>query len=125
MENSTFYNHVSSWVRSHRNPETLDSIRNFVDRALQPLDIKEKLYREINYKETILRRQPGFTVSGDATYLANDDGNPRVYMSRFSAVCKLAELTLKGYEVELQQSGTQYRITLSEPAPVNGMSTAA
>jgi hypothetical protein len=119
MEQQIFYSHVSNWVRSHRNPETIETLRNFVDKALQPADIKERLYREIDYKESILRRQPSFTVNEDTTYLAGDDGAPRLYASRFSAVCKLAELTLKGYDVELMQNNNQYLITLSNTAPVH------
>lgn len=125
MEQHIFYNHVSNWVRSHRNPETIETLRNFVDKALQPAEVKERLYREIDYKESILLRQPSFTVNNTTTYLADEDGTPRFYASRFSAVCKLAELTLKGYDVELEQNNNQYFITLSRTAPVNSMSAAA
>jgi len=125
MEQNIFYNHVSNWVRSHRNPETMETLRNFVDKALQPAEVKEKLYREIAYKESILRRQPTFVVTEEHTLLADESGQPRVYASRFSAVCKLAELTLKSYSVELLQNNHLFYIILSEPAPVNSIGVAA
>ena len=125
MKENMFYNRVSSWIRSYRNPDALNWLRNFVDNSTEPAEVKMQLYREINYKETRLRQMPSFTCKADGTYLADETGAPRVYATRFGAVCKLAELALKGYEVELLQSGTQYRITLSAPAPVNGMNAAA
>lgn len=125
MKENMFYNRVSSWIRSYRNPEALDWLRRFVDNSTEPEAVKRQLYREIDYKETRLRQMPGFTVSNGSTYLADDKGEVRVYATRFSAVCKLAELALKGYEVELEQTGTQFRITLSAPAPVKGMNAAA
>lgn len=125
MKENMFYNRVSSWIRSYRNPEALNWLRNFVDNSTEPAAVKLQLYREIDYKETRLRAMPSFTCSNEGTYLADENGAPRVYATRFGAVCKLAELALKGYEVELELTGTQYRITLSEPAPVNSMTAAA
>jgi len=125
MKENIFYNRVSSWIRSYRNPEALDWVRRFVDNSNEPVNIKEQLYREIDYKETRLRQMPGFTVWAGNTYLADENGQPRVYATRFGAVCKLAELALKGYDVELEQNGTQFRITLTQPAPVNSMEAAA
>lgn len=125
MKENIFYNRVSSWIRSYRNPEALEWLRRFVDNSNEPAEVKLQLYREINYKETRLRQMPGFTVNNGNTYLADDKGSVRVYATRFGAVCKLAELALKGFEVELEQTGTQFRITLSAPAPVNGMTAAA
>ncbi len=117
MQQNIFYNRVSSWIRSYRNPEALNWLRNFVDNSKEPAEIKMQLYREIDYKESRLRQMPSFTSTPCGTYLADEKGEPRVYATRFGAVCKLAELALKGYEVELLQTGTQYMITLSEPAP--------
>jgi hypothetical protein len=125
MKENIFYNRVSSWIRSYRNPEALEWLRRFVDNSTEPAEVKVQLYREIDYKETRLRQMPSFTCVSEGTFLADENGGVRVYNTRFSAVCKLAELALKGYEVELKQEGTQFRITLSAPAPVSGMNAAA
>lgn len=114
-----FYTRVSSWIRSYRNPDALDWVRRFVDNSNEPVEIKEQLYREIDYKETRLLQMPGFTKVADGTFLSDEKGQPRVYATRFGAVCKLAELALKGYDVELKEFGTQYRIALNNPQPEN------
>jgi hypothetical protein len=126
MKENIFYNRVSSWIRSYRNPEALEWLRRFVDNSTEPADVKLQLYREIDYKETRLRQMPSFTCNSQGTFLADDKGAVRVYATRFSAVCKLAELALKGFEVELeQQEDSHFRIVLSAPAPVKGMNAAA
>lgn len=125
MEQNSFYKHVSSWIRSYRTPDMLEGLRTFVDSSAQPAEVKEQLYREIDYKERILTQKPSFTNWCGTTWLANEEGNPKVYVSRFTAVCKLAELTLKGYEVELYQADDTYRITLTPPAPMSGIQVAA
>jgi hypothetical protein len=126
MKENIFYNRVSSWIRSYRNPEALEWLRRFVDNSAEPADVKLQLYREIAYKETRLRQMPVFTESDHHTYLADEKGGVRIYATRFGAVCKLAELALKGFEVELeQQDNGHFRISLSAPAPAGGMNAAA
>ncbi len=114
MKENVFYNRVSSWIRSYRNPDALEWLRRFVDNSTEPAEVKTQLYREIDYKEKRLRQQPSFTVTPSGTYLADDKGATKVYATRFSAVCKLAELTLKGYEVELEQTEQQFKIILNQ-----------
>lgn len=118
---NTFYNRVSSWIRSYRNPDALDWLRKFVDNSAEPAEIKLQLHREINYKEARLRRQHSFKQDGKNTYLMNEQGEVAVYKSRFSAICKIAELALKGYEVELESNllFTRHRIKLAEPHVLN------
>lgn len=111
MKENIFYNRVSSWIRSYRNPDALEWLRRFVENSTEPAEVKTQLYREIDYKETRLRQQPTFTADN---YLADDKGESRVYATRFGAVCKLAELALKGYDVELEQVGQQFKIILNQ-----------
>ena len=115
LRNSIFQERVSSWIRSYRNPEAMDWLRKFVDNSTEPDEVKQQLYREISYKEARLRAKPAFVQDGNDVFLMNQSGKAYEYGTRFSAVCKLAELALKGYEVELVQSGAIYKIKLLGP----------
>lgn len=107
----TFQQTVGSWIRSYRNPEALDFLRRFVDNSTAPDEVKESLRSQIDAKEQRLRQAPQFVTLNGTTYLADEQWKPREYLTRFGAVCKMAELALKGYEVDLQQTGTIYIIT--------------
>lgn len=120
MENEkNFYEHVSSWIKSYHNPDALHWLRRFINNSSEPLDIKEQLHREIDWKVAALRQQPCFNDAQGMGYLVDDSGHPRIYTTRFAAICKVAELKLKGYDVELQPGDVFYKIKLADPAPIN------
>ncbi len=118
MESNQFYECVSGWIKSYRNPEALQWLRKFVNNSLQPQEVKEKLHCEIDWKIAGLQHQPAFAEKQGLTYLVDDNGHPKVFTTRFSALCKVAELKMKGYEVELKPGSVFYRIQLT-PAPIN------
>lgn len=116
MEPNKFYAHVSSWIKSYRNPEALQWLRKFINNSGQPLDIRERLHEEIDWKIAGLRSRPAFALQNGDGYLVDDEGHPKVFTTRFSAVCKLSELKMKGYNVELKPGSVFYRIKLVAPA---------
>lgn len=122
MEPNKFYEHVSNWVKSYRNADALEWLRNFIDNSLQPVEIQNKLHREIDMKVAGLRHLPCFatTASGDnERVLLNEDGHAKVFTTRFSAICKVAELKMKGYSVELKPGDAFYRIKLTQTALID------
>ena len=119
MEQNKFYEHVSSWINSYQNLEALEWLRRFVNNSFQSQAVKEQLHREIDWKIAGLRNRPAFSEVGDSTYLVDDMGHPRVYTTRFSAICKLAELKMKGYDAELRAGDVFYRIVLQTETPVD------
>jgi len=124
METNKFYEHVSSWINSYTNPEALEWLRRFVNNSFQSQAVKEQLHREIDWKIAGLRNRPAFgEVNGD-TFLVDEQGHPRVYTTRFSAICKLAELKMKGYEAELRPGDVFYRIALQHPRPDEAVAVA-
>ena len=125
MEQMNFYRHVSSWISSYRDPDALEWLRRFVNSSQQPIAVKQKLQDEIDRKADHLRNRPAWTLHNGEYYLADDHGHPRVYTTRFSAVCKVAELKLKGYSVELKPGSAFYRIIAHQPAPVGEYAAAS
>ncbi len=121
MEANKFYNHVSSWIKSYRNAEALQRLRAFINSSTQPVDIKEKLNGEIDRKIAGLKQRPMFAMNNGICYLADSEGHPQVFTTRFSAVCKLAELKMNGYDAELKPGSVFYRIQINEPAPMEEM----
>jgi hypothetical protein len=119
METNKFYEHVSSWINSYQNPEALEWLRRFVNNSFQSQAVKEQLHREIDWKIAGLRNRPAFGEVGSDTFLVDELGNPRVYTTRFSAICKLAELKMKGYDAELRPGDVFYRIALQNENPVD------
>jgi hypothetical protein len=115
MEQNKFYEHVSSWIGSYHNPEALEWLRRFVNNSFQAQEVKEQLHREIDWKICSLRNRPCFSEVGEDLFLVDEQGHPKVYTTRFSAICKLAELKLKGYDAELKPGSVFYRITLTQP----------
>lgn len=96
---TNFYQHVSSWIKSYHNPDALYWLRRFINNSTEPLHIKEQLHREIDYKDAALRNQPFFCNALGQYFLVDHAGHPRIYTTRFAAICKVAELKLKGYDV--------------------------
>ncbi len=119
MEPTKFYDHVSSWIKSYRNPDALEWLRNFIENSNQPATIRTRLQEEIDFKIAGLRMRPCFAHENGDCILLDEDGNPRVFTTRFSAICKVAELKMKGYSVELKPGSVFYRIKLSQPAPIH------
>jgi len=119
MEPNKFYAHVSSWIKSYRNPEALHWLRKFINSSGQPHEIIDKLHEEIDWKVAGLKQRPAFTKKNGDHYLVDEEGHLKVFTTRFSAVCKVAELKMKGYEVELKPGNVFYRIILTEPAPID------
>lgn len=122
MEPNKFYMHVSSWIKSYRSPDALFWLRKFINNSGQPWEIKEKLHHEIDLKISGLKNMPSFALKNGDYYLVDDEGHAKVFTTRFSAVCKLAELKMKGYEAALQPGSVFYRIRLTEPAPIEWLS---
>jgi hypothetical protein len=119
MEQQKFYDHVSKWIKSYHNADALEWLRKFINSSQQPVHIKEKLHREIDIKIAALKNKPCFAdINGD-TWLVDYEGHPRVYTTRFSAIVKLAELKMRGYNAELAPGNVFYRIRLAEPAPID------
>lgn len=114
IQPNTFYRTVSGWVRTYRNPDSLENLKNYVDASAQPADIKEQLYREIDYKVKQLKAMPLFVKKGDLFYLADDNGEIRLFPKRFTAICKMCELVLKGYDVHLSEQAAGYYIINAE-----------
>src|SRR5262245_61419156 len=102
MESNKFYMHVSSWIKSYRSAEALHWLRKFINSSLQPNEVKEKLHSEIDWKVAGLQQKPYFGRKNDEHYLIDDQGHPKVFTTRYSAVAKLAELRMYGYSVELK-----------------------
>jgi len=125
MEQNNFYRHVSSWISSYRDPDALEWLRKFVNSSLQPVTVKNRLHREIDMKAARLRDRPVFTERNGEYFLADDHGHPRLYTTRFSAVCKVAELKLKGYPAELKTGSAFYRISVHQPAPIGEYAAAS
>lgn len=119
MEANQFYACVSSWIKSCRNTESLQWLRRFVNSSLQHHGVKEQLHREMDQKLARLQHLPCFAEKLGHTYLADDNGHPKVFTTRFSAICKVTELKMKGYEVELKPGSVFYKIKLTTPAPIN------
>lgn len=118
MEPNRFYTHVSSWIKSYRNPEALHWLRKFINNSGQPLEVREKLHAEIDLKVSGLKHKPAFAMKNGEYFLVDNEGHQKVFTTRFSAVCKVAELKMKGYEAELHPGTVFYRIKLTEPAPM-------
>ncbi len=111
-----FYNRVSGWVKAYRNTDALDWVRKFVNNSEQSQDIKDKLHKEIDYKEQKLRAKAGFVTHENEQYLATDKGELAKWHTRFGVVCKCAELALKGYDVEVVQKAEDlFLIKLNSP----------
>lgn len=121
MESNKFYVHVSSWIKSYRNSEALFWLRKFINSSGQPREVKEKLHTEIDRKIAGLQHQPVFTQRNGLCFLADSEGHPKVFTTRFSAVCKVAELKLSGYDAELYPGSVFYRIRITEPAPIEAL----
>lgn len=109
MDAQTFYMHVSSWIKSYRNKESLNHMRRFIDNSQQPDDIKELLQKEIDLRLIRLNSWPVFAEEGER-YLLDENNQPKIFTTRFAAICKLAELNLKGYNAELKPGAVFYRI---------------
>jgi hypothetical protein len=118
MEPNKFYVHVSSWIKSYRDADALHWLRKFINQSGQPYEIKEKLHAEIDGKIAGLKHRPHFAPTNGDHILADEQGHPKVFTTRYSAVCKVAELKMKGYEVELKPGSAFYRIKLTKSAPV-------
>src|ERR1700754_120022 len=101
MDQQKFYSHVSSWIKSYHNADALEWLRRFINSSQQPVEVKKKLHREIDLKIAVLKNKPCFAEVSGSTYLADHHGHPKVYTTRFSAICKVAELKMRGYEAEL------------------------
>lgn len=121
MEAEKFYNHVSQWVRSYHNVDSLEWLRKFITSSQQPIDTKEKLHKEIDNKLFQLKNAPVFQVVDGDNYLVDYEGHPRVYTTRFSAICKVAELKMRGYAAELVPGNVFYRIRSAEPEPIENI----
>lgn len=120
MENETnFYDHVSSWIKGYHSADGLHYLRRFVNNSHEPVQVKEQLHREIDFKYASLNNLPYFCNTNGSYYLCDDAGHPRIYTTRFAAICKVAELKLKGYNAMLQPGEVFYRIALEDAAPMN------
>lgn len=111
---TTFYLTVVNWIHSCRTPEAAENLRAFVDNSLQSDYIKETLHREIDYKVKKLTDLPAFVEIDGLYYLANAVGEKRVFVNRIMAICKMADLMLKGYDVYLSPDGSNYNLIISE-----------
>jgi hypothetical protein len=113
MEQNKFYNSVSGWIASCTTATQLGWIQRMVEHSHECSEIKAKLRQEAIDKMNGLGNAPAVDP---ANFLLDDHGHPQVYTTRFSAVCKLASLKMKGYDAELVPGDVFYRIRLVEPA---------
>lgn len=118
MEQNTFYNHVSSWIKSYRNPEALAFLTKFITGSQQPDEVKAKLLEEVEHRIASLTGTPGFTEKNGVSYLVDGNGHPKLFTTRFGAITEIATLKMKGYDVELVTGTSFYRIKLNAPLPV-------
>jgi hypothetical protein len=119
MTQDYYYKHVSGWIKTYRDTEALGWLRRFINNSTQPHEIKDRLHKEIDLKMAGLEQKPHFTEMNGITLLADAHGHPEVFTTRFSALCKLTELQLKGYNVSLKPGKVFYRIKLNEQVAVN------
>lgn len=115
--NNTFYQHVSSWIASYQNPDSIHFLRRFVSNSNESREIKEQLFKLIDIKYAQLRGIPAFSKYKGELYLVDSTGHPRIYTTRFAAICKVAELKLIGYDVELDPGEVFYRIKVKDVTP--------
>lgn len=118
MEPQTFYIHVSNWIKSYRNVDGLTWLSKFIENSSQPLDIKNKLHKQIEYKKSGINGIPEFGIRNGANVLLDEDGFQKVYTTRFSAMCRLTQLKSMGYNVELLRGDYFFRIKLLEEQPI-------
>lgn len=118
MEPQTFYTHVSNWIKSYRNADGLVWIERFINNSSQPYAIKTKLLDEVEAKQAGLTGKPKFGMRNGANVLLDEEGSQKVYTTRFSAMCKLSQLKMAGYNVELLPGQYFYRIELLEEQPI-------
>ncbi len=105
-----FYTHVSKWIRSYYNPDSLDWLVKFVENSIEPDEVKAKLIREIKVKKSHLLNEACFTDFDGTMLLTDRTNNPVIYTTRYAAITKLAELTNKGYNVQLVEGNCFFRI---------------
>lgn len=115
MEAEKFYTHVSKWIKSYHNADALEWLRKFINTSQQPDETKQRLHREIDWKIAALKNAPEFREIDGVRYLVDYEGNPKVYTTRFSAICKVAELKMRGFAAELVPGTVFYRIKCTEP----------
>ena len=119
MINNMFYNHVSSWIASYYNADSLEWMRRFIANSNEEDEIKERLLREVDRKMASLLNMPFFTHHDGMQLLMNEHCHPKVFTTRYAAMCEVTQLRVMGYDVRLLEGGVFFRIQLVRAAPIN------
>lgn len=122
MEKNMFYNHVSSWIDSYYNAEALEWLRRFINNSAQPLEMKDRLQREVDRKIASLTNMPFFGSYDDMKLLMDEHCHPQIFTTRYAAMSKVAQLRIMGYDARLLEGNSFFRIQLVQSAPVNFIS---
>lgn len=118
MEKNMFYNHVSSWIDSYYNPAALDWLRRFINNSAQPQEVRDRLNREVDRKIASLTNQPCFSKYEGMQLLMDEHCHPQVFTTRFSAMSKVAQLRIMGYDARVIEGNAFFRIQLVTAQPV-------
>lgn len=119
MEKNMFYHHVSSWIDSYYNADALEWLRRFINNSMQPVEMKERLHREVDRKMASLSNMPFFGKYDDMQLLMDEHCHPQIYTTRYAAMSKIVQLRVMGYDARLLEGNAFYRIQLVQSAPVN------
>lgn len=118
MQNSMFYEHVSSWIGSYYNADALEWLRRFIDNSDQAEEVRGRLLRELDRKVASLRNMPFFGEYDDMQLLMDEHCHPQIFTTRYAAMNKVIQLRQQGYDVRLLEGGVFFRIQLVQPAPI-------
>lgn len=102
MKNYENYEEVSGWIKSINNPDSIKHIVQFIENShVSKLDAedKAKLLKEVDVRQHELAHMPYFCPATNV--LLNTKGLPAHYSNKIAAIWKLAELKLRGYNVQI------------------------
>lgn len=123
MSTNIFFNHVSSWIDSYYNADSMEWLRRFIDNSQQPDDIKSKLQGLVDKRQAVIKGTPYFKpFDGKSilmdTALKNTD-HPKLFTSRYRALCEVTKLRLAGYDAAVDDNKTFFRVKLLSASTIN------
>ncbi|MCB9047228.1 MAG: hypothetical protein H6550_13930 [Chitinophagales bacterium] len=118
MEKNMFYRHVSSWIESYYNADALEWLRRFINNSTQPVEMKDRLQREVDRKVAALNNTPFFGKYDDMQLLMDEHCHPQIFTTRYAAMSKIVQLRATGYDARLLEGNAFYRIQLVQSAPI-------
>lgn len=120
MKAQAFEKHVTGWINSYTNIDSLSWLESFVNQSSQSEVLKLKLIQKIDQKKAVLEGRPYFVFQKGSRFLADKtSGHPELWMSKHDAQTKVTALRILGYDVTLFDTGVFYKVHLLSDEKVN------